>query len=61
MANAANAEGKKRFKQPAEEDEEKSFSLAIQLGTSTVLSMAVQSVTELGVFDIIANAGSGQW
>ena len=50
----------KQFKQRVDEmEEEESFSYALQLVTSTVLSMTVQSVTELGVFDIIAKAGSG--
>ncbi|KAM5555801.1 caffeic acid 3-O-methyltransferase [Rosa sericea] len=40
-------------------EEEESFSYAMQLVTSTVLSMSMQSAVELGVFDIIAKAGAG--
>ncbi|KAE9605776.1 hypothetical protein Lal_00025455 [Lupinus albus] len=39
--------------------EEKSFTYAMQLVNSSVLSMAMQSVIELGVFDIINKAGVG--
>lgn len=42
-----------------EEEEEESFCYAMQLVTSTVLSMSMQSAVELGVFDIIAKAGVG--
>ncbi|EXC13660.1 Caffeic acid 3-O-methyltransferase [Morus notabilis] len=42
-----------------EEQEEHFFSYAMQLATSTVLSMSLQSAFELGVFDIIAKAGEG--
>ena len=38
-------------------EEEKSFSYAMQLMTSIVLPMALQSANELGVFDISAKAG----
>ncbi|XP_050387573.1 caffeic acid 3-O-methyltransferase-like [Argentina anserina] len=41
-------------------EEEESFCYAMQLVTSTVLSMSMQSAVELGVFDIIANAGAGR-
>ncbi|XP_054780315.1 cathecol O-methyltransferase 1-like [Prosopis cineraria] len=46
-------------KQPLERDEqdEESFSYAMQLATSSVMSMAVQTVAELGIFDIIRRAG----
>ncbi|XP_004306609.1 PREDICTED: caffeic acid 3-O-methyltransferase-like [Fragaria vesca subsp. vesca] len=40
-------------------EEEESFCYAMQLVTSTVLSMSMQSAVELGVFDIIAKAGVG--
>lgn len=42
----------------APEDEE-SFLSAMQLVTSSVLSMALQAAFELGVFDTIAGAGEG--
>ncbi|KAL0002412.1 hypothetical protein SO802_016193 [Lithocarpus litseifolius] len=38
-------------------EEEKSFSYAIQLSTSIVLPMTLQSANELGVSDILAEAG----
>ncbi|OIW02361.1 hypothetical protein TanjilG_08508 [Lupinus angustifolius] len=40
-------------------EEEKSFTYAMQLVNSSVLSMALQSTIELGVFDIINKAGAG--
>ena len=40
-------------------EEEDSYCYAMQLVTSTVLSMSMQSAVELGVFDIIAKAGEG--
>ncbi|XP_073222286.1 cathecol O-methyltransferase 1-like [Cicer arietinum] len=40
------------------EDEEDSFSHAVQLSNSIVLSMALQSATELGVFDVLRKAGT---
>ncbi|CAL0318013.1 unnamed protein product [Lupinus luteus] len=39
--------------------EEKSFTYALQLVNSSVLSMALKSAIELGVFDIINKAGVG--
>ena len=39
------------------EEEEEGFSYAMQLATSTVLSMAMQTTAELGVFDVIHRAG----
>ncbi|XP_062000393.1 caffeic acid 3-O-methyltransferase-like [Rosa rugosa] len=39
--------------------EEESFCYAMQLVTSTALSMSTQLAVELGVFDIIAKAGAG--
>ncbi|KAJ7951395.1 Caffeic acid O-methyltransferase [Quillaja saponaria] len=38
---------------------EESFSYAMQLVTSTVLSFALQSAIELGIFDVMAKAGTG--
>ncbi|KAG5009001.1 hypothetical protein AAZX31_07G047500 [Glycine max] len=40
-------------------EEEKSFTYAMQLVNSSVLSMAMHSAIELGIFDIIAKAGEG--
>ncbi|KAJ7951394.1 Caffeic acid O-methyltransferase [Quillaja saponaria] len=40
-------------------EEEESFSYAMQLATSSVLSFAMQSAIEVGIFDIIAKAGPG--
>jgi len=42
-----------------EMEEEESFSYAMQLVSLNVLSMAMYTVTELGIFDIIAKEGSG--
>ena len=39
--------------------EDKSFSCAMQLSTSIVLPMVLDSTIELGVFDILAKAGPG--
>lgn len=39
--------------------EEESFHYAVQLVVSSALPMSMQSAIELGVFDIIARAGSG--
>lgn len=45
-------------KKEAEElEDEESFSYAVQLGNSIVLSMSLQSATELGVFDVLQEAG----
>ncbi|KAL9314945.1 hypothetical protein ACSQ67_020397 [Phaseolus vulgaris] len=41
------------------EEDAESFSRAMQLATSVVLSMAVQSATELGVFEVLKEAGEG--
>ena len=41
------------------EQEEESFSYAVQLASSTVFSMALQTAVELGIFDVIAKAGEG--
>ncbi|XP_015882844.3 cathecol O-methyltransferase 1 [Ziziphus jujuba] len=40
-------------------EEEESFCYAMQIVMSSVLSMSMQSATELGVFDVIAKAGPG--
>jgi len=40
-------------------EEEQSFTYAMQLVNLDVLSMAMYTVTELGIFDIIAKEGSG--
>jgi caffeic acid 3-O-methyltransferase len=40
-------------------DDEESFSYAIHLANSIVLPMALQSATELGVFDVLQKAGKG--
>ena len=40
-------------------EEEESYSYAMQLVGSSVLSMSLHSAIELGVFDIIAKAGEG--
>ncbi|KAI4346255.1 hypothetical protein L6164_013322 [Bauhinia variegata] len=45
--------------QPEEIEDEESFCYAMQLGLSTVLSFAMQSATQLGIFDIINKAGPG--
>ncbi|KAF7843761.1 caffeic acid 3-O-methyltransferase-like [Senna tora] len=42
-----------------EREEEESFCYAMQLAMSSVLSMALQTTFELGVFDVIAKAGEG--
>ncbi|GMN42754.1 hypothetical protein TIFTF001_011956 [Ficus carica] len=42
-----------------QEEEEESFSYAMQLAMSSVLPMSLQCAIELGVFDIIAKAGEG--
>ncbi|KAL5572221.1 hypothetical protein UlMin_021818 [Ulmus minor] len=41
------------------QEEEESFSYAMQLALSSVLPMSLQSAIELGVFDIMAKAGEG--
>jgi len=40
-------------------EEEQSFTYAMQLVNTSVLSMAMYTVTELGIFDIIAKEGVG--
>ncbi|CAJ2675629.1 unnamed protein product [Trifolium pratense] len=41
------------------EDEEESFSYAMQLAMSIALPMALQAAIELGVFEVLQNAGKG--
>ncbi|CAJ2667252.1 unnamed protein product [Trifolium pratense] len=41
------------------EDEEESFSYAMQLAVSVALPMALQAAIELGVFEVLQNAGKG--
>ena len=41
------------------QEEEESFSYAMQLALSSVLPMSLQSAIELGLFDIMAKAGEG--
>ncbi|KAK7285721.1 hypothetical protein RJT34_20500 [Clitoria ternatea] len=40
-----------------EREDEESFSYAVQLANSVVLSMTLQTATELGVFDVLQKAG----
>jgi caffeic acid 3-O-methyltransferase len=42
-----------------DQKEENTFPYAMQVATSTVLPMALRSAIELGVFEILAKAGSG--
>lgn len=44
-------------KEKQELEDEESFSYAVQLSNSIVLSMALQSATELGVFEVLQKAG----
>ncbi|TKY51378.1 Caffeic acid 3-O-methyltransferase 1 [Spatholobus suberectus] len=55
----SNVHGKEKMKEAQELQDEASFSYAMQLGNSIVLSMALQSMTELGVFDVLQKAGEG--
>ncbi|XP_058772103.1 cathecol O-methyltransferase 1-like isoform X2 [Vicia villosa] len=63
MSNLSNGidlnENKERTSEAEKElEDEESFSHAIQLCSSTVLPMALQSATELGVFDVLLKAGN---
>ncbi|PNX87054.1 caffeic acid 3-O-methyltransferase [Trifolium pratense] len=49
----------KREEQEILEDEEESFSYAMQLAVSVALPMALQAAIELGVFEVLQNAGKG--
>ncbi|KAK8466087.1 hypothetical protein PHAVU_009G259200 [Phaseolus vulgaris] len=53
-----NSEEKRKEEEEEIQDEE-SFLRAMQLASSVVLSMAVQSATELGVFEVLKEAGEG--
>lgn len=44
-------------KMKEQDEDEESFSYAMQLSNSIVLSMTLQSASELGVFDVLQNAG----
>ena len=52
-------DGEVNRQQAPELEDEESFPYAVQLVMSTALSMSLQSVTELGVFDAIQSAGTG--
>ena len=52
-----NAKSEELVKQQLQEEEEGSFSHAMQLCTLTTFSMALQAATELGVFDVIKKEG----
>ncbi|KAJ1409665.1 Winged helix-like DNA-binding domain superfamily [Sesbania bispinosa] len=62
MANLTNSNSKKNEceydheKPESKLEDEESFSYAVQLGNSIVLPMALQSATELGVFDVLQKA-----
>ena len=60
MANLPNSKlnGEEKKEKEEREDEE-SFSRAMQLVGSVVLPMALQSATELGVFEVLKEAGEG--
>ncbi|KAK7338164.1 hypothetical protein VNO77_18764 [Canavalia gladiata] len=49
--------GEEKKIEAAELEDEESFSRAMQLCNSVVLPMALQSATELGVFDVLQKAG----
>ncbi|KAK7354871.1 hypothetical protein VNO80_20423 [Phaseolus coccineus] len=51
--------GEEKRKEEEEIEDAESFSRAMQLATSMALSMAVQSATELGVFQVLKEAGEG--
>ncbi|XP_058774360.1 esculetin O-methyltransferase-like [Vicia villosa] len=60
ISNEIDLNENKERKSEAEQDleDEESFSHAIQLCSSTVLPMALQSATELGVLDVLLKAGN---
>ncbi|KAL2954828.1 hypothetical protein AAZX31_19G245700 [Glycine max] len=60
MANLPNSKlyGKEKMKGEQELEDEESFSRAMLLCSSVVVSMALQSATELGVFDVLQEAGA---
>ena len=57
-SNTKLGEGEANHHKP-EEEEEDSLIFAMQMTGSTVVSLALQSAIELGMFDIIAEAGEG--
>ncbi|KAL2345964.1 hypothetical protein Fmac_007249 [Flemingia macrophylla] len=50
-------DGKEKRREVGELEDEENFSNAMQLSTSIVVSMALQSASELGVFDVLKDAG----
>ncbi|KAK7397484.1 hypothetical protein VNO78_18659 [Psophocarpus tetragonolobus] len=56
---ASVADEKEKMKEGEEVEDEESYSRAMQLSTSVVVSMALQTATELGVFDVLQEAGEG--
>lgn len=67
MANLCNSKNvicesnklDKREEQETLKDEEESFSYAMQVATSLTLPMALNSIIELGVFEVLQKAGKG--
>ena len=61
MANlpVSRLNGEEKRKEEEETEDEESFLRAMQLVSSVVLPMAVQSATELGVFEVLKEAGEG--
>ncbi|XP_068483098.1 cathecol O-methyltransferase 1-like [Phaseolus vulgaris] len=61
MASLPNSRfnGEEKRKEPEEVEDEESFLRAAQLTNSVVLSMALQTATELGVFEVLIEAGEG--
>jgi len=59
MANIPSSKlnGEEKKKEREEREDEESFSRAAQLVSSLVLPMALQSATELGVFEVLKEAG----
>lgn len=58
LPNSRFNDEEKRKEEQQTQDEE-SFSRAMQLVSSVVLSMALQSATDLGVFQVLKEAGEG--
>ncbi|CAJ2636284.1 unnamed protein product [Trifolium pratense] len=63
MASHSNAielgKSSEEKKEAQELEDEESFSYAIQLCNSSVFPMALQSAAELGIFDVLQEAGKG--
>ena len=61
MANLPSSKlnGEEKKKETEEGEDEESFLRAMQLVNSVVLPMALQSATELGVFEVLKEAGEG--